>query len=263
MSTDNPRQEFLSLFGNLATHKHRSEVFNDLIFFSFATLRNCIHPDEALEQEYLRRIHQYERNDILTFPKLFGLLQQLLQAKPCDILGPLSSEVGVNSQEMAQYFSPPSTSGLMAELLDPCKELESRPYITLHEPTCGAGGMVLAYVDRLINKGYNPATTIWVQCIDVDRLAAMMCYIQLSLWNVPAEIVVGDSLTLKHREVHYTMAHYFYGWEERLAFEKQTQTMLNFIRSGDLNPKTVSVSSSDERTQPMPQQSSQFDLGFD
>jgi hypothetical protein len=39
---------------------------------------------------------------------------------------------------------------------------------------------------------------------DIDRLVALMCYVQLSLWNVPGRVFVGDSLTLKMREMWIT-----------------------------------------------------------
>lgn len=45
-----------------------------------------------------------------------------------------------------------------------------------------------------------------VLAVDVDRTAALMAYIQLSLWNVPATVVVGNSLTLEEREVWLTPA---------------------------------------------------------
>jgi hypothetical protein len=58
--------------------------------------------------------------------------------------------------------------------------LDDQPFITLAEPACAAGGMVLALVKVLIEAGHNPADKLWVQCIDVDRLAALMCFIQLT-----------------------------------------------------------------------------------
>ena len=53
--------------------------------------------------------------------------------------------------------------------------------------------MILALVKVMITAGHNPAEKLWVQAIDVDRMAALMCYIQLSLWNVPAEVIVGNT----------------------------------------------------------------------
>ena len=54
----------------------------------------------------------------------------------------------------------------------------------------------------------------------IERLAALMCYVQLSLWNVPAQVVVGNSLTFETREVFYTPAHYMGAWDMRLNLKK-------------------------------------------
>ena len=98
---------------------------------------------------------------------------------------------------------------------DQLKDIK-QPFITLSEPTCGADGMVLAFVKVMLSQGHNPARKLWVQCVDIDRLAALMCYVQLSLWHVPAQVVVGNSLTLETREVFYTPAHYMGAWDIRL-----------------------------------------------
>lgn len=44
-----------------------------------------------------------------------------------------------------------------------------------------------------------------------------MCYIQLSLWSVPAAVVVGNTLANEQREVFHTIAHHMGGWKWRLA----------------------------------------------
>ena len=56
-----------------------------------------------------------------------------------------------------------------AEALD---KLDSQPFITAGEPAAGAGGMILALVKVMIGAGHNPADKLWVQAIDVDRMAA-------------------------------------------------------------------------------------------
>ena len=88
--------------------------------------------------------------------------------------------------------------------------------VTLQEPACGAGGMVLAFVKVMLSHGHNPAERMWAHCQDVDRLAALMCYLQLALWNVPAVVVVGNTLALEVQEVFYTPAHYLGFWDSRL-----------------------------------------------
>lgn len=58
---------------------------------------------------------------------------------------------------------------------------------------------------------------LWVHAQDVDRTAALMCYIQFSLWGVPAVVVVGNTLANEQREVFHTIAHHLGGWKWRLA----------------------------------------------
>ncbi len=43
-----------------------------------------------------------------------------------------------------------------------------------------------------------------------------MCFIQLTLWNIPAVVVVGDTLANEEREVFYTPSHYLGFWDVRL-----------------------------------------------
>ena len=56
----------------------------------------------------------------------------------------------------------------------------------------------------------------------MERLAALMCYIQLSLWNVPAEVIVGNTLSWEIREVWYTPAHHLGMWKHRLSRNAET-----------------------------------------
>ena len=58
---------------------------------------------------------------------------------------------------------------------------------------------------------------MWAQCQDIDRMAALMCFIQRSLWNIPAVVIVGDTLANEVREYFYTPAHYMGAWDYRLA----------------------------------------------
>ncbi len=76
--------------------------------------------------------------------------------------------------------------------------------------------MVLAIAQALIEKGKNPANAMWAQCQDIDRTAALTCFVQLSLWNIPAVVIVGDTLANEVRECFYTPAHHLGAWEYRL-----------------------------------------------
>ena len=209
---------FKQTFRQLAPYRHRYEVFRDFVTMAACSLHNGLHKDEAREEEYLRIIGLYKPDDQQVFPKLMALLVAALDEEPRDILGPLYMELEIANKDAGQYFTPPELSDLMAQMTfaQELDKLETQPFITAGEPAAGAGGMILALVKVMITAGHNPADKLWVQAIDVDRMAALMCYIQLSLWNVPAEVIVGNTLSWDIREVWYTPAHHLGLWKYRL-----------------------------------------------
>jgi hypothetical protein len=77
----------------------------------------------------------------------------------------------------------------------------------------------------MLKKSMNPAEKLFVQCIDIDRLAGFMCYLQLSLWHIPAEVIIGNTLTLNFREVYYTPAYHLMGWNNRLRTRSLTDAI--------------------------------------
>lgn len=209
---------FKRTFRQLAPYRHRYEVFRDFVTMAACSLHNGIHKDEAREEEYLRIIGQYKPDDQQAFPKLMAQLVAALDEEPRDILGPLYMELEIANKDAGQFFTPPELSELMAQMTfaQELDKLETQPFITAGEPAAGAGGMILALVKVMITAGHNPVDKLWVQAIDVDRMATLMCYIQLSLWNVPAEVIVGNTLSWDIREVWYTPAHHLGLWKYRL-----------------------------------------------
>jgi len=105
------------------------------------------------------------------------------------------------------HNTPFSLSELIAGLVmgQRVQELaDGAPYVTLDEPTCGAGGMVIAAAKVLLDRGYNPQTQLLVQCTDLDPVAARMCFVQLSLLGIPACVRIGNSLSQKITREMYT-----------------------------------------------------------
>lgn len=105
----------------------------------------------------------------------------------------------------------------MAEILhgESLDQKLQQPFVTLYEPACGAGGMILSFVKVIILKKHNPVEKLWVSAMDINRIAALMAYIQLTLWNVPAEVIVGNALSMEPRERWLTPAHILYDWDTR------------------------------------------------
>lgn len=201
------RKEFVKLFRETARYHHRYQVFRDFVTMAAVALENVILQCDELENEYFQTIASYEKDDLNRMARLLGLVTSGLDAGMCDFLGSIFMELEISSKEMGQFFTPFSLSELIAGLVmgQRVQELaDGAPYVTLDEPTCGAGGMVIAAAKVLLDRGYNPQTQLLVQCTDLDPVAARMCFVQLSLLGIPACVRIGNSLSQKITREMYT-----------------------------------------------------------
>lgn len=259
------KESFIKKFNDIARHRHRYDVFRDFITISAISLHNAVNKVESLEYEYMKIIKPYAKDEVNAFAELFADLVMMLDPEPRDVLGGLYMELELGNKNAGQFFTPPHISEFMAELVygDDLKNID-KPFITLSEPACGAGGMVLAFVKVMLAHGHNPAHKLWVQCIDIDRLASLMCYVQLSLWHVPAQVVVGNSLTLETREVFYTPAHYMGLWDMRLNLRKSESLITEHQQAQDKTnePKIDELKLPDESIKDI-SKSADIQLGFD
>ena len=217
--------DFVRSFNKIAAHRHRYEVFRDFVTMAAISMHNAIRKDPALEAEYMQIVKRYNADQVGEICALFGKLVLLLNTEPQDVLGQLYMTLELGNAQAGQFFTPPEISELMARMTygDELQNL-TKPFITLSEPACGAGGMVLSFVKVMLSHGHDPSKRLWVQCQDIDRTAVLMCYLQLSLWNVPAVVIVGNTLALEVREAFYTPAHYLGFWGARLRNQRQQET---------------------------------------
>ncbi|WP_045391706.1 N-6 DNA methylase [Vibrio rotiferianus] len=213
------KQAFMSLFKETARYHHRYKVFSDFVTMAGISLHNSVMFDEELEAKYLRIVAQYEKDDALRMSQLLGEVVLGLEQEPSDFLGSVYMELELGSDGLGQYFTPYCVSKMMAELNcgNLTNSLQSKPFITLSEPACGSGGMIIAYCEAMLNRGFNPQKQLFVSCVDIDELACMMAYIQLSLLGIPAEVVHGNTLTLDIYRSYKTPAYCLGFWEGKLA----------------------------------------------
>lgn len=246
-------KDFLDVFNGIAPNKHRYTVFTDFVTMAAISLHNAVRKDEALEAEYLRCIKGYTREDQLLFPKLLAIFVEISEGEPYDHFGQLFMALGFSEDRKGQFFTPPELAEMMARMTmtEVMKTLERKAFVTVSEPACGAGSMLLASVKVLMKAGYNPANVVWIQAVDIDRVSALMCYIQLTLWHVPAEIIVGNALTLECRERWYTPSHYLGGWQQKLTMQRMIERLCD-LEAKRPAPEKALASGMPEATPPSP-----------
>ena len=83
--------------------------------------------------------------------------------------------------------------------------------LMIYEPTCGAGGLIVASIDELNEAGVNYSWNAFVDCGDIDPRCVHMTYVTLSLLGVPAVVRLGDALMMEYRQNWFTPA-YLMAW---------------------------------------------------
>lgn len=142
---------------------------------------------------------------------MLGCTSVALIKEPIDFLGPVFASLAADKW-MGQFFTPYHVSRMMAEMTigDRGEMLKDRPYFTLSEPACGAGGMVLAANMVLRDRGFDVSREAHWHMQDVDHRAVCAAYLQAALTDASALVVCGNSLSMERRHASLTPAAVLY-----------------------------------------------------
>jgi len=210
--------QFIKTIKHLSSRYHLWQVFSDFCEMSALAMSNTMAFQQDREDRYLSIISRYNEKERLEFPKMYSLTVEGLESMDCDFLGELFMHLELSSHWQGQFFTPFHLSLMMAQTntQDMEESLITREFVTVSEPACGSGGMIIALARALIDKGVNYQQVIHVSAVDVSSTAAYMAYIQLSLLHVPAVVYVGNTLSMEMREAFKTPAHIMGFWDYRL-----------------------------------------------
>ena len=192
--------EFSKLFSKLCNTHSSWQVWADFVLMSATVISTALDQDssthEARERQYLQTIKQYKETEQKVFPELFALMIEALEANPeQDFLGEIFMGLNLGNHWKGQFFTPYNVCKMMAEITvtDLEARIEKKGWVGIHDPCCGAGALLIAARNTMVRQKLGPRTALYV-AQDVDRTAALMCYIQLSLLGCAGYVVVGDSL---------------------------------------------------------------------
>ncbi len=223
------KKEFCTLMEKFAFSHSKWQVWNDFLNLSAISLANVVPTPEKEEREekYLSIINSYQEKEQEIFPQLLNLVVMALEENPGqDFLGSLYHHLELHQEQKGQFFTPYHICEFMAEIQFPNKGtdemMKKKHYISVNDPACGAGAMLIAFANVAKRHGINYQKHVLFVAQDIDRTAAMMCYIQMSLLGCPAVVVIGDSLTKpfpnSDNEAWYTPFYYLNQW--RFASKK-------------------------------------------
>lgn len=194
---------FIKKIEYLSGKYQRWEIFSAVVRIGALYINQKFNYKEELEKEFIETSKKFDYETRTYFIPLLLLVQKALSLKFSDFLGECFMSLELGNKYKGQFFTPYSISFMMASILGDYSGKEEN----LSEPACGAGGMIIARAEALEQKGINYLEAMQVQAVDVDFLAYNMCYIQLSLLGISAEVVHGNTLSLETFEVMYTPAY--------------------------------------------------------
>lgn len=177
------------------------DIFGDFCSMSTIALSQPIYRDPKREQLYMDLVGRYKKKNVDIFPKMLGTVVLALEDEPHDFLGQIFMENNFGNKCAGQFFTPYNLS-LMIAKINLCEDsvekmITEKGYISISEPCCGSGGMIIACNQVMIELGYNPSKTMWVEAWDISTLCFSMAYIQLSLLGVAGKIINGNTLSME------------------------------------------------------------------
>lgn len=228
------QKEIYNDFRYLSDRYGKWETWADFIRLSACSL--CLSNREEKEREYADAIRRYQQEDIERFSRMLALTIDALEQNPNqDFLGDLFMRFDLSNTWKGQFFTPYNVCEAIAEMTaeDLADQLKNKPWVSINDPACGAGALLIAFAQECRRQKVNYQQSVLFVAQDVDRTAALMCFIQLSLLGCAGYVVVGNSLLnpivgpsvllpakQDGQEIWYMPMMYTDMWQYRLALEK-------------------------------------------
>lgn len=189
------QKEIYSRFRHLADRYSAWQAWADFITMSACSL--SLSDREQREEEYVSIAKRYQPEELQRICEMFALTVDALEENPNqDFLGDLFMRFDLGNTWKGQFFTPYCICRMMSSLTadDLKAQVEEKHWVHSHDPACGAGATLIAFANECKDQGVNYQTSALFVAQDIDRTAALMCYVQLSLLGCPGYVVVGDSI---------------------------------------------------------------------
>lgn len=198
---DQAMKEVAATLDRLSGRYSRWQIWQDFVTMGAISIANVVDSPyrEAREQMYLDRAKKYSKQDLEALASMLGAVATGMEDNPNqDFLGEMYMGLDLGNDAAGQFFTPYHICHLMAKMSagESLKEqVEENGWISVNDPCCGGGALLLAFANACREEKINFQTSVIFVAQDIDQTVAMMCYIQLSLMGCAGYVKVGNSLT--------------------------------------------------------------------
>ena len=161
---------------------------------------------DTVEAQYLASVKKYTRDELDAFAKLLALTKMALRTEKSDFLGQLYMELEISQDRSGEFFTPFSVSLMITHMMldDVATQIEEKGFITVAEPACGGGGMLIAAAKVIEAAGFAPGEVMFFDATDISKPCCDMAYIQTSILGLSGIVRHGNSLSLEARSHRFT-----------------------------------------------------------
>lgn len=194
------QKAFMKIFRELCYSRQPWEVWADVITAMACSIANAVDrtPErhEKREKEYagcIKRLGSVDKP-----AQLLAVIVNAMEEDPeQDFLGQMYMGLNLGNHWKGQFFTPYNVCRMMAEMnfgAGAKAEAERKGYLSVCDPCVGAGAMLITAANAMKRAEINYQTSAVFVGQDIDRVVALMAYIQLSLLGCPGYIIAGNSL---------------------------------------------------------------------
>lgn len=165
-------------------------IFEDWVRMIALAYANQIFFSQKREDEYLETMKKYDDAERSKFYEMYAWLLEWAEEQMTDMLGYIYMHLELGSKAHGQFFTPYNICRMMAKL-----QKYDGSILKVNEPSCGAGGNIIALAEALKEQGINYQQKMEVVCQDIDTKAVYMTYVQMCLYGIPAIVYQTNTLS--------------------------------------------------------------------
>ena len=194
------QKTIIKLLNSLEGRYSRWDIWQDFIVLSAVSIANAFGGPyrEQREAMYLERSKKYSTSELEVLAQMLAeVVDEMEQNPDQDMLGELFMALGLANEWKGQFFTPYDICRAMAAMYqgeDRKSQIEEKGWVSVSDPACGAGALLLAFANECKRNHINYQTSVFFVAQDIDFLAGCMCYIQMSLLGCPGYVVIDDSI---------------------------------------------------------------------
>lgn len=198
---DERQKEFIRIFDQACRRHNRWTVWADFVVMAAVSISNTVDKSNAKgrEETYMSLASKYDKQELECICRMFAEVVSGIDENPDqDFLGEMFMALDLGNDHNGQFFTPYNVCKMMAKMTygkDLEEKMERRGWVSVNDPACGAGALLVAFANECKLQNMNYQTSVLFVAQDIDYIVGCMCYIQLSLLGCPGYVVIDNSLT--------------------------------------------------------------------